>query len=763
MQAPEVASERQQDAPPPIPPERSERTDFVLTPADFRKILIKRRWVILVCFLLGLIVAAVLTYLTVPVYESIARIDINPSQSTNIGISDLMDNKIGEDSSTRLLTQVRILQSDSVLYAVLESQNLYNKEPFSSIFKDYPYVPGKPLTAAQRVLLLKKMRSNLKIVSIPNTDLVEIDYRDPDPMQASRIAQGVVDEYLELDLRSRYEGTLRISNWLSGELSDLKARSAEAQRKVAQFQRDNNLIGIDNEGGNLVTDSLRTVNEQLLQAEADRIVKEARYHLAQTRNPELLVSVAPTTTLMTLRSQQAELMVQAADLKSKYGADYPRVREVNKQLAAVQTDIDEEITNLLKRFEEEYNAAVNTQKLLQDRLDQVKQEAFRVSDSSADYEILKHEAESTEELYDALQLKLKEAGVTAGLNSNNVNIVDKAGVPAFAVAPIKRVNYAVGALFGLFLGVSLAVFLETMDDTIRTSEDAESITGLPALAVVPSFSGAAKGAKSNYGYQPPAQTPDAATSPAPSSAPDAQLAPDLVSYAAPQSIGAEAFRTLRSSILLSSVDHQGRVVLVTSSLAAEGKSTIAANLAVSFARRDARVLLVDTDLRRGTLHLKFRIPNREGLSSVLVRESGAGAYQRPLRDLPNLFVLPRGPIAPNPGELLASHQFESLIQQWKLEYDHVILDSAPVLPVADSLSVAPLADSTVIVVRSAVTRRKALLRIRALLRRAQARVVGIVVNDVDLRLENYYTYSKNYDYDYSQNYGGGYGVRENEE
>jgi polysaccharide biosynthesis transport protein len=753
MQAPEIASERQQDAHPPSEPEYPERQEFILSPADFRKILIKRRWAILACFLLGIAVAGILTYLTVPVYESVARVDINPSQSTNIGISDVMDNKLGQDSSTRLLTQVRILQSDSVIYAVIQSQNLYNREPFSQIFRASPYVPGKPLTPAQRVGLLSKLRGNLHVVSIPNTDLVEIHYRDPNPVQASVIAQGIVDQYLELDLRSRYEGTLRISNWLSGELSELKAHSAEAQRKVAQFQREKNLIGLDTEGSNLVTDSLRLVNEQLLQGEADRIVKEARYHLAQTRNPELLVSVAPTTTLMALRSQQAELMVQAADLKSKYGADYPRVREVNKQLTAVQHDIDDEITNLLKRFEEEYNAAVNTQKLLQDRLDQVKQQAFRVSDSFADYQILKHEAESTEELYDALQLKLKEAGVTAGLNSNNVNIVDLAGVPAFPVAPIKRVNYGFGALIGLFLGVSLAVFLETLDDTIRTSEDAESIAGLPALAVVPRFTGSGKGERSNYGYQ----------SPMPDTSPDSNFGPDLVSYLAPQSISAEAFRTLRSSILLSSVDHQGRVVLITSSLAAEGKSTIAANLAVSFARRDARVLLVDTDLRRGTLHLKFRIPNREGLSSVLVREAGASAYQRPLKDLPNLFVLPRGPIAPNPGELLASHQLESLLEQWKLEYDHVILDSAPVLPVADSLSVAPLADSTIIVVRSATTRRKALLRIRSLLRRARARVIGIVVNDVDLRLENYYTYAKNYDYDYSENYGGGYGVRENEE
>ncbi len=753
MQASDVASERQQDAQGASPPGNSERQEFILSPSDFRKILMKRQLVILTCLALGLIVAAVITSFTVPVYEAIARIDINPTQSTNIGISDIVENKIGADTSNRLLTQVRVLQSDSVIYSVIESQNLYVKQPFARVFQKSPYVPGKPLTPAQRVTLLKTLKSNLQVMPIPNTDLVEIHYRDPDPVQASVIAQAVVDQYLELDLRSRYEGTLRISNWLSGEMSELKTRSAEAQRQVAQYQRANNMIGMDTEGGNLVTDSLRMVNEQLLQAEADRIVKEARYRLAQTRNPELLVSVAPTTTLLTLRSQQAELMVQAAELKAKYGSDYPRVREVNKQLTAVQSDIDAEITNLLKRFEEEYNAAVNTQGLLQGRLDQVKQEAFRVSDSSADYEILKHEAESTEELYDALQMKLKEASVTAGLNSNNVNIVDKAGVPAFPVAPLKRNNYGFGALVGLFLGIAAAVFLETMDDTVRTSEDAESIATLPALAVVPRFTGSGKAAKSNYGHQAP--TPVAES--------NGNFAPDLVSYLAPHSISAEAFRTLRSSILLSSVDHQGRVVLITSSLAAEGKSTIAANLAVSFARRDARVLLVDTDLRRGTLHLKFRIPNREGLSSVLVRESGASAYQTPLPDLPNLFVLPRGPIAPNPGELLASRYLEMMIDQWKVEYDHVILDSAPVLPVADSLSLAPLADSTIIVVRSATTRRKALLRIRSLLRRVHARVIGIVVNDVDMRLENYYTYSKNYDYDYADNYGGGYGISEREE
>jgi len=752
MQAPDVASERQQGAQITSQAQSSERQEFILSPSDFRKILIKRQFVILACLVLGIVVAAVGTFFTTPVYESVARIDIDPSRSTDIGISQIVENKLGGDDSNRLLTQVRVLQSDSVIFGVIESQNLFTKKPFSGIFEKNPYVPGK-LNPLQQVTLIKMLKKRLQVLQIPNTDLVEVHYRDADPEQAGLIAQGIVDQYLELDLRSRQKGIERIADSLSGKMDELKAHAAEAQRRLAQYQRANKLIGIDTEGGNLVSDSLRLVNEQLIQAEADRIVKEARYRLAQTRNPELLVSVAPTTTLVTLRSQQAELMVQAADLKAKYGSDYPRVREVNRQLAGVQVDIDAEITNLLKRFEEEYNAAINTQTLLQGRLDQVKEEAYRVSDSSADYELLKHEAESNADLYDALQMRLSEADVTGRLDSNNVREVDKAGIPAIPISPIKRINYGLGALVGLFLGIASAIFLETMDDTIRTSEDAEAIAGLPSLAVVPRFSSGAKAGKSNYGQQLPTLPPDAAPN----------LASDLVSYLAPQSISAEAFRTLRSSILLSSVDHHGRVVLITSSLAGEGKSTIAANLAVSFARRDARVLLVDTDLRRGTLHLKFRMPNREGLSSVLVREAGPSAYQIPIPDLPNLLVLPRGPIAPNPGELLASRNMEALMEQWKMEFDHVILDSAPVLPVADSLSLAPIADSTIIVVRAASTRRKALQRIRALLRRVHARVIGIVVNDVDLRLENYYTYSKNYDYDYAGSYGGGYGVSTHEE
>ncbi|QNI33811.1 polysaccharide biosynthesis tyrosine autokinase [Alloacidobacterium dinghuense] len=721
----------------------------VLTPGDVRKIIIKRKWVILVCLLFGLLVAGYFAFLSTPLYEAVAEVDIDLGRSTNIGISDLVEqNLAGEDaSSERLQTEVAIMRSNTVALDVINTLDLYHRKPFSEVFRDSPY--NGHLTPGQRTALLKTFSGNLKIMLVPGTNLVEIRYRNPDPKLATSVTNAILDAYMERDLRARYEGTNRVSSWLSQQLSALKKQVEDSQQQVAQYQRANNLIGLNADGQTLVTSNLQTVNQQLAEAQADRIVKEARYRLAQTRNPELLVSVAPGTTLTALRQQQSELLVQYAQLKSKYGSDWPKVKEAEKQLAAVQVNIDTEINNLTNRFEEEYNTSVKTENLLHQRLEEIKQEAYHNNESAAEFEILKHGADSASDLYDALQTKLKEAGITAGLNSNNIDVVDRAAEPARPISPAKKRDLLFGLLGGLLLGTIAALFLESLDDTIRTSDDAEAISGLPSLAVIPHFDVLKKlsGSAELSALQKERNS---------------KVSADLISYTEPQSVIAEGFRTLRSSLMLSAVDREPRLILLTSSFAAEGKSTCAANLAISFARRSARVLLVDSDLRKGTQHLKFKTSNRVGLSTLLSRESGNEVYEQPLPDLPNLTVVTRGPIAPNPGEMLASRSMEDLLLQWRLEYDHVILDTSPVLAVSDTLSLAPHMDAVFILVRSGVTRKKALSRVRDLLRRSNARLLGTVVNDVDLRLENYYTYSRRYDYDYSKGYGAGYGVTDEE-
>jgi capsular exopolysaccharide synthesis family protein len=725
-----------QVARPDIPAANLSQQTTVITPADLRRVLFKRKWVILIAILVGIAAAVFHILTTVPQYEAIARINIDLGRSTNLGIDSLIQQSMDYDEpDQQLQTQVQIMRGDSVSMAAINSLDLYHKEPFSEVFEKKPY--NGQLTPIERNDLLATFQGATRISVMPGTALVEVRFENPDPAIAMETANAIVNSYLQRDLQARFEGTTRISDWLSQQLTGLKTQVDKNQKELSDYVREHNIAPTDAQGGTLVTDSLSTVNQQLAEAEADRIVKEARYKMAQTRNPELLMSVAPGTILGSLRDQQAQLMVEAAQLRSKFGPEYPKVRELNKQLASVQTDIDTEITNLTKRFAEEYNTAVQTEALMRSRLDQLKQAANQENQSAAQFDILKHGAEASAELYDALEMKLEEAGITAGLNSNDVDVVDRATVPALPLTPQKREDLVFGFLGGLFCGIVLAFMLETLDDTVRTSEEAEAISQLPTLAVVPHF-------------DLKKEAPGTRTKGSP------ELLPDLVSYLDPQSLGAESYRTLRSAILLSAVDREPKVVLVTSSFAEEGKSTTAANLAISFAQRQEKVLLVDTDLRRGTTHLKFGLSNRSGLSALLARESGAEIYEHPLPDLPNLTVLSRGPIAPNPGEMLASHAMGEMLKQWRAAYDRVIIDSSPVLAVSDSLSLAPQADGVVVLVRSGVTRKKALLRTRELLRRVGAHIAGTVINDVNLRLENYYTYSKRYGYGYKSNYGAGY-------
>lgn len=726
-----------QGAQPEIPVAISSSHTPVFTPADLRKVIFKRKWLILAATLVGVALAVYYIVTTVPQYEAFARINIDLGRSTNIGVESLyqQSSSFYEDPDTALQTQIQIMRSQTVALDVIKSLDLYHKKPFSLIFAKHPY--NGQLTPDQRAMLVAMFQGATTINIVPNTELVDVYFTNSDPVIAMKAANAIVDSYTQRDLQSRFQGTTRISSWLAQQLSGLKKQVDANQKSLAQYVQKHDIMATGSQGSSLVTDSLSTVNSQLAQAQADRIVKEARYKMALTRNPELLVSVAPGTILGSLRGQQADLMVQAAQLRSKFGPEYPKVREINKQLASVQADIDTEINNLTKRFAEEYNTAVKTESLLQARLDVLKQEAYRENASAAQFDILKHSSESAAELYDALQLRLQEAGVTAGLNSNNVDVIDHATVPPHPVLPRKRSDLMFGLLGGLAGGFLLAFGLETFDDTLQSSEETEAIAHLPTLAVIPHFS-LSKNAPQRAGRP--------------------KLLPDLVSYLDPHSLGAEAFRTLRSSILLSAIDQEPKILLVSSSFAEEGKSTVAANLAISFAQREERVLLVDTDLRRGTTHLKFGLSNRSGLSSVLARESGKEAYENPLADLPGLTVLSRGPIPPNPGEILASHAMEAILAQWRADYDRIILDSSPVLAVSDSLSLASQIDGVLILVRSGVTRKRALLRTCELLRRASARAIGTIVNDADLRLENYYTYSKRYGYDYRSNYGAGYGA-----
>lgn len=732
---------------------------IVVTPADVRKLFFKRKWIILAGALIGLGLGIYHVEKAVPQYEAVASVDLNLNRTSNIGFSNLVNSGAANDwNGYQLNTQLRIMQSDAVAKDVIKKLHLYNKVPFSKVFAKSGGYRGK-VTPSQLHAMSQMLVGSTQVVRVPQTNLVEIHYRNPNPAVAEAVANGLVTAYQNFTLRTHYNTMAGISSWLSQQIAALHQQVTNAQSQLTKYEKNHNLLTTGTNGGSLLDSDLSTVNQQLAEAKADRIVKQARYKMALTRNPDLLVSVAPNTVLGSLRSQESQLLGQKAQLQSQFGPNYPKLISVNHQLATVRKDISREISNLTQRFKVEYEAAVQTQDLLQKRLDKAKAAAYKQNESNAQAEILSHKAEAASALYDTLQLKLQEAGITAGLNSSTVEMIDKARLPTAPVTPKKKKDVFLGLIGGFVVGLLIALVLETLDDTVRTSEEVESLSHLPALAVVPQFHDSAKQKRSGSAKAPRGGSADRG-----SPVSDQQISRDLVTLLEPQSLAAESFRTLRSAVLLSSVDRAPRVILVASGLAAEGKSTCAANLAIAFAQRPAKVLLVDADLRKGTVHLKFRISNRSGLSTFLTRESGDNPFSNPIKGLPGLTVLTRGPVAPNPGEMLASGVMAEAINKWRNEWDYVILDTSPLLAVSDTLNLVQNVDGTLLVVRSGVTRKKALQRTREMLRRVDARILGTIVNGVDLRLENYYTYSRGYAYTYRSGYepayGSGYGVKD---
>ena len=682
-------------------------------------------------------VIAVYTFVKKPVYESVAQIRVDASQQGGLGLEDLISQKLADSDAEggRLATEMTILQSPPVSMQVIKKLDLAHKVEFAG-----KKLPGMVNTAdpvemdpKSRDQLLRAFHDAEKVEVLPKTRVIEIRFRNTNPKLASEVVNGIVEAYLQRNFQVKYQGTAQVSEWLAKQMGDLKIKAAESQQRLADFQKEHNIIGTD-ENNNIVVDRLRHLNQQLTDAEGDRIVKEARFRLASSGNPELVASVVPSTTLQALRMQEADLKAQYAVIDAKFGSGYPKVQEMQGQLKRLNEAITIEVANVGQRLQEEFLAAKSSEGLLRAELNAQKQEAFRLNESAVQFATLKHEVESTQELSDTLQLKLKEAGLVAGLASADISVVTPGMLPARPAFPKKGLMLPMGLLIGLFGGLVAVFILESVDDSMRTCEEVEQASAVPALATIPLVNrrilrngekSSSKGGFHGLG---------------------------AVMARHPGSLMAEAYRVVCNSLLLASAGSPPKVLVVTSALPSEGKSVSSCNLAVALAQRGSRVLLVDADLRRSTLqrHLGLEPNETTGLSSMLTGHCEPEKVTQPFAQLPTLDLITAGPRTPCPAELLGSKKMKELLEQWSGKYDHVVIDTAPVLFFADTMPLAASADGVLLVVLAGRSRRRALNRMLDLLTRVQARVVGVIVNGVDLRLD----YASSYiTYGYYKGYG----------
>jgi capsular exopolysaccharide synthesis family protein len=434
----------------------------------------------------------------------------------------------------------------------------------------------------------------------------------------------------------------------------------------------------------------------------------------------------------------------------QYGPNFPKVLRIAAQQKEVDDDLEKARKTMIESVEEDFTTARTHAELLQEALDKQKADANGLAEKLVQYHILQHDAESNKQLYDGLLQKLKEAGITAGLRSSNIRVVDPALTPTTPARPQKARNILLSFLVGLVGGVGLALFREYLDNTVKSPDDIEALTGLPSLAVVPSLPGL-NANQSRFSRFAREAAPQSASGPR----------VELLSYIQPKSQISEAFRALRTSLLLSQADHPPQVILVTSALPREGKTTAAVNLAVTLAQLGDRTLLMDSDLRKPGIRraLNLTVGKEVGLSSYLAGVSTLDEVMIPHPTINNLVALTTGPVPPSPADLLSSHRMREAIVELRHRFKFIVIDSPPVMAATDPVILSALTDGVLLVVRSCETPKEAFTRTRDLLAAVKCRLLGVVLNAVDSSAPDYYYSYRYYPYAYGYGYGEDAGKR----
>jgi polysaccharide biosynthesis transport protein len=714
---------------------------------EYLRVLIKRKWLVFSCLAIIFGVVALATLRSTRIYEAVGSIAINKTDPAILNLKDSGNNGASDYyDPTDLDTEVRILKSDLLALQVIKALNLDKQPEFGGTDEAPSDALGLTTDALQpdsekTTSLLAGFKGGLRVSLVPNTRIIEIRYRSADKNLAANVVNTLINTYIEQNFKTRFESTMQASDWLSKQLVDLEMKVQTSQEKLVQYQKQHEILGID-EKQNITTSKLDELNKELTAAESDRMEKESIYRLVQSGDPETAAAAATSAgtaasssgLMEKMREQEADLKIQIAQLSTQFGTSYPKVIQLNTQLKEVEAQLQTEMTKVVSRVRSGYLAALQHESMLRQALDNQKQEANKLNESAIEYTLLKRDVESYRSLYEGLMEKLKEAGVTAGLRSNNIRSVDKARVPTYPSEPNVPRNLMFALALGLSTGIGLAFLLEGMDNTVRTPEQAQAISALPSLGMIPLGS---KGA-----IETATKRLTVASS---------REAVELVTQSRPQSQMAESYRALRTSLLLTSLGGPPKVILVTSALPQEGKTTTSINTAIVLAQKGTRVLLIDADLRRPSIHKTLGMGPKTGLSNVLT--GNATLQQAVVRSslLPTLFVLAAGTPPPNPAELLASSNMKDILAELREEYDHIIVDTPPTLSVTDAVVMSTRADAVVLVIRSGQTTKQALRRARDLLMQVNARVAGVLLNAVDLTSPDYYYY-----YEYQGKYGHRY-------
>jgi polysaccharide biosynthesis transport protein len=683
-------------------------------------ILKRHRWKILSFVFASAACTLVLSSRVTSVYEATATVDVDRQSPAGI-VGQEAQRTTTNDADQFLATQVRLIQSDSVLRPVAQKFKLQERE---NQFDDSEGVSAADMHEAP--VLLKK----LKVTRPPNTYLLQISYRSPDPHLAADVANGIANSYLEHTYNIRIRSSASLSTFMEKQLDELRAKMERSSQALVQFERELNVINPE-EKTSILSTRLQQLNTEYTVAEGDRVRKEAAFESVRSGSLEAAQVSAQGESLHKLTESLNEAQQRFAEVRVHFGANHPEYKKAQAQVSEVQLLLDRARQNIGQRVEIEFRQAVNRELMLKKTVAEIKGEFDKLNARSFEYQALKREAEGDKKLYEELVRKIKEAGINAGFQNSAIRVADPARPPIKPVFPDIKLNVLLAFLFSIVLSVGAAVVSDVLDNTIRDPEQVARTMNAQVIGSLPSVKSWRK----------------RLTLAAPNGS-SAALVPLADANDHSETAFGEAIRTLRNSILLADLDRRVRSILVTSATPGEGKSTTAIHLAMAHAGQGQKTLLIDGDLRRPSVHKRFGVPGSPGLSNVLLGElDWKDALVKP-EGAPNLEILPAGPPSRRAPDLVGAGLVE-ILEQASRQYDLVVLDGPPLLGFAEPLQMAAAADGVVVVARAGETNRKAVGSVLNTLSRLRANVIGVVLNEVHKETSDSYHY---YGY-YHQYYG----------
>ena len=721
-------------------------------PRDYWRI-VKKHSRLVVAFFLGVVFSALAAlWMMTPIYTAKTTLLIERNPPRVVDIPQVLSESVAPDEHDYYKTQYEILKSRRLAAQVIQEQGL-QKNPLFSEPENTGFVTDLWASAKQRLeeffpvspqlkpqsplgisiqVIDKYVNDLLEVTPIRGTRLVSVSFRAPDPELSARVANAHAGAYIRQGVMLRTQANQEAHQFLEAKLAELRDRVEKSEESLNHYRRDKKILSLDSKE-NIVVERLADLNKRLTETEIERIAFETQVQLIRSRDYDSVPAVLSSTLIQALKEQLIRLEGEQANLATQFKPGYPRLAQLKAQVEEVQRRLQQEIQRVVQGVESSYLAARDKERELRARMEEQTAATLGLKDAAVRYAILAREADTNRQLYESVLERMKQIGVAAELRASNVFIIDAAEPPIQPSSPKKKLALLLSVVIGLIGGIGLAFLLEQMDNTLKVPEEVERRLGLPNLGVVPDFF-TLDSRRSRFLPHGSTPTPRAESR---SLIVGNKNSPKQIRLSHhSHSMVNEAYRTLRTAILLSQSGGPPKTILFTSGTPGEGKTVTVINTAITFAQMGVKVLVIDADLRRSSCHKLFGLPNRPGLADWLSGQTSLEKLITPTA-MNNVFFLGSGSTPPNPTELVGSRRMHDALAFLGERYDYLLIDSSPVLAVSDAVLLSTMVDGVVMVVSGQETPRNAVKRACARLRYAQAKILGVVLNRVNMQDPDY--------------------------